>query len=30
MMRLFNERFGGDRAQGTLECAREAKPSGAR
>ncbi|HEX2500695.1 MAG TPA: hypothetical protein VHO73_04500, partial [Methylomirabilota bacterium] len=25
MMRLFNERFGGDRARGTHECAREAK-----
>jgi hypothetical protein len=25
MMRFFNERFGGDRARGTLECAREAK-----
>ena len=25
MMRFFNERFGGDRGRGTLECAREAK-----
>jgi hypothetical protein len=25
MMRLFNERFGGDRARGAFECAREAK-----
>jgi hypothetical protein len=25
MMRLFSERFGGDRARGTHECAREAK-----
>jgi hypothetical protein len=25
MMRFFNERFGGDRARGTYECAREAK-----
>jgi hypothetical protein len=25
MMRFFTERFGGDRARGTLECARQAK-----
>ena len=30
MMRFFNERFGGDRARGTLECAREARPAWAR